>query len=515
MRYLLNMLLLTALLAGLGLNLTVPVAAQTFTTLHSFNAAAYTGVTSTNSDGAFPGQLLRSGNTLFGMTEAGSTNGDGTLFSINTDGTSFTILYAFTAEATNALGHYTNSDGTMPYGGLILAGNTLYGTANQGGTNGSGLVFALDTHGSNYVILHCFSAEAAIAPNQYTNSDGIYPGGLLLSGSTLYGTTSQGGTNGVGTLYAMNTNGMGFIILHTFPAIAAPAYTNGDGAEPSAGLILSGAVLYGTAHDGGADAEGTVFAVNTNGTGFVTLHHFAAQASSGLAYTNSDGAVPNGGLILASDTLYGTAFEGGTNGYGTVFSITTNGTAFTLLHTFSSASGFQFTNSDGVNPNGGLVLSGSTLYGTSSYGGTNGFGTLFAVNTDGGGFSALHTFSATVSPAATNNDGARPFAGVILSGSTLYGTAFQGGTHGAGAVFRLAYPPPALAIQGFTSYVVLTWPTTNIDGFDLSGFMLQSSTNLVSPSSWTPDPAALGVVNGLITVTNYLSEPQKLFRLSD
>src|SRR5450759_4429359 len=98
-----------------------------------------------------------------------------------------------------------------------------------------------------------------------------------------------------GTVFAVHTNGTGFTNLHTFN------YSNG--AHPDAGLILSGNTLYGTTVGGGSSGDGTVFAVNPNGTGFTNLHSFTAF--SVLSSTNSDGANPTAGLILSGNTLYG------------------------------------------------------------------------------------------------------------------------------------------------------------------------------------------------------------------
>jgi len=100
-------------------------------------------------------------------------------------------------------------------------------------------------------------------------------------------------------------------------------------------------------------------------------------------YTNADGMAPEGTLFLFGNTLYGTTLEGGTNGGGgTVFSINTNGNNFTLLHSFTSPSDNGtgvFTNSDGGGTRAGVVLSGYNLFGTTPYGGTNGSGTMFVV----------------------------------------------------------------------------------------------------------------------------------------
>src|SRR6266851_4968597 len=106
--------------------------------------------------------------------------------------------------------------------------------------------------------------------------------------------------------------------LHSFTAL--PYGTNSDGANPGTGLILSGNTLYGTAGNGGSGGVGTVFALNTDGTGFTNLHSFSGD---------SEGAYPYGGLILTNNTLYGTASREGISGGGTVFAVQTDGTGFT------------------------------------------------------------------------------------------------------------------------------------------------------------------------------------------
>jgi uncharacterized repeat protein (TIGR03803 family) len=479
---------LPALIAGLGLIPAGRVTAQTFTTLHSFNY----------SDGNFPvAGLILSGNTLYGTAEVGGTNGNGTVFAVNTGGTGFTNLYSFTA-ASGALS--TNSDGAAPVAGLILSGNTLYGTAANGGSSGNGTVFAVNTDGTGFTNLHSFTAFSSLYP--YGNSDGGYPfAGLILSGNTLYGTASRGGSSDNGTVFRLNTAGTGFTNLYTFTG-------GSDGAEPDAGLLLSGNTLYGTAYYGGRSSDGTVFAVNTDGTGFTNLHTFTVTTAG----TNSDGAYPYAGLILSGNTLYGTAQYGGSLGNGTVFRLNTDGTGFTNLHSFTAFSSlYPFGNSDGANPNAGLILSGNTLYGTAEDGGSPGNGTVFAVNTDGTGFTTLHSFTATSGP-FINSDGAYPYAGLILSGYTLYGTAAYGGSSGNGTVFSLSFAPQLTIIRSGAN-VILTWPT-HVAGFNYSGFTLQSTTNLVSPAVWNTVSPAPVIVNGRNTVTNSISGTQKFYRLS-
>src|SRR2546422_6799700 len=135
----------------------------------------------------------------------------------------------------------------------------------------------------------------------------------------------------LGVLLAASGPAQTFTTLHSFTATPGTPATNSDGAGPRAGLIISGNTLYGTANGGGSSGFGTVFAVNTDGTGFTNLHSFKATSA-----TNSDGHTPHAGLILSDNILYGAAFAGGSSGYGTVFAISTNGTGFTNLLNFTN-----------------------------------------------------------------------------------------------------------------------------------------------------------------------------------
>ncbi|MDB6025249.1 MAG: hypothetical protein JWM68_1472 [Verrucomicrobiales bacterium] len=440
------------------------------------------------SEGAYlNGGLILSGNTLYGTTQSGGSSGNnGTVFKINANGTGFTNLYSFTATPL-----YTNSDGANP-SELVLSGNTLYGTTYHGGSSENGTVFAINTNGAGFTTLHNFTEVSGPFPS--TNSDGARPyAGLILSGNTLYGTTPSGGSSGSGTVFKVNTNGTGFTTLHSFIDAS-------DGASP-AELVLSGNTLYGTTSRGGTvNNLGTVFAVNTDGTGFTNLHSFTGV---------SDGANPDAGLILSGNTLYGTASAanegGGVN--GTIFAINTNGTGFTTLHNFT-ATPFSppYGNSDGADPVARLILSGTTLYGTAVRGGNSGNGTVFAVNIDGTSFTNLHSFTALSN--STNSDGANLNAGLILSSNTLYGAAYRGGSSGFGTIFSLSLSPPQLSIIPSGANVILKWPTY------APGVTLQSTMNLVSPAVWSTNPPAPVLVNGQNTVTNAISGTQKFYRLS-
>jgi uncharacterized repeat protein (TIGR03803 family) len=394
---------------------------------------------------------------------------------------------------------------------LVLSSNTLYGTAQTGGKSYQGTVFALSTDGMGFSTVHTFTA---ISPFTNANSDGAHPGaGLILSGNTLYGTASIGGNYGCGTGFALTTDGTGFTTLHSFTENSYKGYANSDGANPSADLVLSGKNLYGTAYAGGYYGSGTVFALNSDGTSFRTLYHFTSF-SAPPSYTNSDGARPDGELLLSGNTLYGETYYGGSWGYGTVFALNTDGTGFRILHTFSSGS--DGSGPSGGLMLSGNTLYGTTAFGGGSDASTplgtdsraEGSGTVFALNTDGTGFTTLHSFTLT-SP-YTNGDGANPSGGLVLSGNTLYGTTGVGGRYGSGTVFSILMQPQLTIIPSGPN-LVLSWPT-NYAGFDYTRYALQSSTSLGSPV-WNTNLRAPVVVNGLNTVTNPISGVQEFFRL--
>jgi len=164
----------------------------------------------------------------------------------------------------------------------------------------------------------------------------------------------------------------------------------------------------------------------------------------------------------------------------------------------------------------GNTLYGTTAFGGGSDAPTplgtdsraEGSGTVFALNTDGTGFTTLHSFTLT-SP-YTNGDGANPSGGLVLSGNTLYGTTGVGGRYGSGTVFSILMQPQLTIIPSGPN-LVLTWPT-NYAGFDYTRYALQSTTSLASPV-WNTNLPAPVVVNGLNTVTNPISDALLFYRL--
>ncbi|MGO9110925.1 MAG: choice-of-anchor tandem repeat GloVer-containing protein [Thermoguttaceae bacterium] len=268
-----------------------------------------------------------------------------------------------------------------------------------------GLLSALQSpaaHGQTYTVLQAFNG-----------ADGAYPNGsLTLNGSTLYGMTSSGGTSGNGNIFSISTSGGDLQSLYSFSGGA-------DGAYPNGSLTLSGSTLYGmTVYGGGF---GNILSINTNGGGFQGLYTFSG---------GTDGVNPWGSLTLIGPTLYGMTYGGGTSGNGNLFSFNTSGGSLQSVLSFSGSGGAN----PGAAPFGSLTSSGSTLlYGMTCAGGASGNGNVFSVNTDGSGFRNLLSFSGS----GGANPGQYPDGDLTLSGSTLYGMTWSGGTSGKGNVFSV------------------------------------------------------------------------------
>lgn len=443
---------------GLGVITVTNTPNPAFRTLYSFTPAFGSGPN---------GGLALSGNTLYGTTSSGGTSNSGTLFAINTDASGFTNLYNF------------NSISGWRPNAVILSGSTLYGPTDFGGSRGGGTVFAVSTNGTGYTNL--YNLNFAVDPN----SPGSPQAPLVLAGNTLYGATWYGGTYDHGTLFSVATNGSTSGILHAFYTPSYTPYANNyDGLFPSGRLIYSGGTLYGTAENGGSYGGGAVFSVITNQPGsFSILHYFSTPVNG----TNSDGAYSFAGLVLSGTNLYGTTFGGGAYGNGTVFVVSTNGLFFTNLYSFTGGN-------DGSGPHGGLTLSGNTLYGTTSAGGTSTNGTLFAVNTDGSGFTSLYNFTG-------GSDGANPQADLVLSGNTLYGTAASGGSSGNGTVFSFTLPSSIL----LTNLMLLPGGSFQFSFLHTSGSTntVFAATNLaLAFSNWTALGTATEVSAGHFQFTD-------------
>ena len=307
-------------------------AAGTLTTMHNF----------VNTDGClpYPGLVQATNGDLYGITSAGGAALYGTVFKLTPAGT-LTTLHTFCHQSPGCTGGY------QPLGTLVQASNGIfYGTTAQGGSSRRGTVFKI-TAGGTLTTLHSFNG-----------TDGEYPiaGLVQASNGDFYGTTSSGGASGNGTVFKITADGT-LTTLHNFHGT--------DGAQPLAAPIQAAdGEFYGTTELGGANNLGTVFKIASGGA-LTTLHSF----------DGTDGEYPVAALVQATDgNFYGT-----TSVYdGTVFEITPSGT-LTTLHAFDGT--------DGSNVSDGLVqATDGTFYGTTYAGGTDNYGTVFSISVGLGPF---------------------------------------------------------------------------------------------------------------------------------
>ncbi len=236
-------------------------------------------------------------------------------------------------------------------------------------------------------------------------NDGSQPTFLVPFNGVLYGTTTNGGASNEGIVFSVTPAGKE-TILHSFAVT--------DGAEPVGPLYNVGGLFFGTTISGGGPSSlGEVFTIDPGNGNFNVLYRFQGGSS--------DGSQPYGGLVGLNGKLYGTTSGGGTNGEGTVFSITTGGVEH-VIHSFSLAA------TDGAQPMSTLIVVNGALYGTTLGGGKFGEGTIFRVST-AGNVKVVHSFG-------KGKDGRIPYFGALIAlNDMLYGTTLQGGDKGIGTVF--------------------------------------------------------------------------------
>lgn len=333
----------------------------------------------------------------------------------------FTVPHS-TAGTYQGLHRFKGPDGSMPQGGLIFdASGNLYGTTTDGGAHGMGTVFKLTPNADGSWterVLHSFNGLDGWSP---------FRGSVIFDGAgNLYGTTLLGGPheNDSGVVFRLAPNADGSwteSVLHAFTG------SGGDGSGPGYALTFDSAGnLYGTAL-GGVTPAGVVFKLTPNASGTWTesiLYSFS---------DGNDGGEPEGALIFdGAGNLYGTGIGGGGRGSeGVVFRLTPQldgSWTETVLHRFSVGAG-------GYVPRGGVVFDQTgNLYGTTAAGGTHGFGVVFKLvpNADGTWTKKLlHNFTGGV-------DGSVPFAGLTIDTvGNLYGATTAGGSANLGVVFKV------------------------------------------------------------------------------
>jgi uncharacterized repeat protein (TIGR03803 family) len=392
-------------------------------------------------------------------------------------GRTFTIAASATAGLLGGLGANAQTtrhlftgipDGKFPEARVLFVpgspDNFIYGTTDSGGTHGLGVVWKYDLTTSTETVVHSFRPFPL---------DGGQPlAGLIQHGNFLYGTTSVGGTSGLGTVYRVNISTGHEHVLYSFSG-------SPDGQAPMAGLLFEGGFLYGTTAAGGSSNQGTVFQCTLSGACSVICNFTGAP----------DGSTPYGGLIFAKipgatppQALLGTTQRGGSVGFGTVFALPLPPPpADIVLHSFAGGA-------DGAYPEAELVADGPFVYSTTFQGGGtgcagSGCGTVFRIMPSGAAYAKIYSFGGYAGPPAF--DAANPEAGLTVDGGLLYGTSFQGGSAstcssgpnvvGCGTVFRMTTTgSPESVIVDFKDITNGLWP---VAGLMLNGGVLYGTTD--------------------------------------
>ncbi len=392
--------------------------AQTFSVLHNFTDGA---------DGANPRATLTvgPGGVLYGTAEDGGPHGYGTVFRLNEVNSAwvFSTLFGFTG----------GSDGGDPIGGVVFgAGGALYGTTQQGGVNNNGVVFALRPPSTICRSLSCYWNETVL--HTFTGTpDGFNPWveDLIFDGAgNIYGTTTNGGVHGGGTVFELTPSGGGYTESVLYNFAGSP-----DGSWPFAGVTLDSAGnLYGTTGNGGTGQGcewgcGTAFQLTpSNGNWQENILVNFDFGRAGL----EGGYFPYSPLALdASGNFYGTTIYSGQNSLnGIVFKLTPSGGGFTTSLVYAFPSGCQ--------PYGGVTLdSAGNIFGTC-------LGADYVFELTNCNQSCvlidLHDFN--------GRDGDMPYGPpVIDANGNLYGTTMYGGTSdncqlGCGVVWEIAGVDP-------------------------------------------------------------------------
>jgi len=315
------------------------------------------------------------------------------------------------------------SDGSGPWSNYFIsdAKGNLYAATGDGGTYGQGVVFMLTLAGKE-TILYEFKGQS--------NGDGASPHGRLAfdSKGNIFGTTQAGGTNGTGTVYELSPQaggGWAETVLYSFSASGTT-----DGADPSAGMTIApDGTMYSTTPDGGSTGAGVIFSMKKTSKGWKQK---VIQNLNG----SSNGGFPYEGLMMdTAGNLYGAAPTGGASGQGVIYrlSLTKKGWVETVLYNFTNQNG----DGSGLYWIDLISDKAGNIYGATSFGGTNGTGTVWELVYS----KSKKTYSETILyefGANGSGDGNNPYGGLAMdSKGNLYGTTLNGGSSNIGTSYKL------------------------------------------------------------------------------
>ena len=444
--------------------------------------------------GAYPSAGLFSdgAGSIFGTTPSGAAQLLGSVFRINAGTSAFTTLVEFNYGA-------VSNRGRAPYGALVAdAAGTLWSTTSTGGANGAGTIFKVDPVSGAQAVVVDFTGNTG-----GNLGSSPYPGLVSDGAGSFWGTTQYGGTAGYGTIFKVNATTGLLTTVVSFTNLGGGF----KGAYPAAGLVGDGAGnFWGTTTNGGAGGYGTVFKVNAISGLFTTVQEFTSNGATnkganpyaaltndsagsfwGVTYSGgtpnlgtiykvniasgllttvlefngtaapNDGANPWGALVNdGAGSMWGTTQMGGTTGFGTLFKVNITSSLLTTIFEFTGNGGAY----PGASPSAALVSDGAGAYwGTTLYGGATNVGTVFKLVTATSALTSVAQFTGTGAQAFS---GANPGYGPLYKAAdgNFYGTTQNGGPGGGGTVFRLRFGPTPLT-QAATS---VTFTTATLNG---------------------------------------------------
>jgi len=327
--------------------------------------------------------VLGSDGLLYGVSQDGGAPRDGVLYAFDPTGLSYSELYAFGS----------NEAGSRPRFLLKSSSETIYGLTYQGGRSDDGTLYELDPISNERKTLASFDWEQ-------TGNGPFYM--MEASNGKIYGRTFRGGTFDRGVLFEFDPD--------SNLLVKKVDFSNSIGGIDGSILELNG-VLYGNNRFGGAGFDGTIFAYN-----------LASETLSVISVSPANISAPFGELAFYDGKFYGTSFFGGSNSLGTIYEYDPQ------LNVVNKK--VDFTATTGSKPWSGLVVFNNKLWGTTSEGGVNGDGVLFEFDPQSNSYQIRLVFD-------ENSTGRLP-SGTLLAASNgkLYGSTTAGGVNNFGTLFE-------------------------------------------------------------------------------
>jgi uncharacterized repeat protein (TIGR03803 family) len=358
---------------------------------------------------------------IYGTTSGGGAQGAGVLYSMNTDGTNYQVLHSFQSVP----------DGASPIGKMVPGpGGKLYGFTPGGGALGHGIIYSWDTVAGSYQKLFDLDSVHGLAPS----GDPVFFNGLL------YGLAHGGGANNNGAIFSYDLSSGALADVYDF---SIPV-----GGGPFGTITIWDSIFFFETTYGASMGNGGIMNFNP-GTGIAkNLFDFGFESNGGYIASN---------LLLYNNMLYGTTAGGGGSRLGCIFSLDPRTGAVQDLWNFVSYFWGQYPEP--------LAVHNGILYGTALIGGVSGTaGTLYSLDPVSKTFTKLYDWQEDAQPTV---DGASPVGPVFIdSTGVIWGQTSADGPNNAGVIF-------SYNINTSVYNIVFGFNWTVTGGGPRSGFILQ------------------------------------------